>query len=130
MQKIPSKEKSRLKKQIGSSGELRAKEYFIQNGYEIVASNFRSKTGEIDLIAARGNSIVFIEVKTLLSKDPELLAKELNSKKQKRIIETAKYFLAIHREYNNSLVRFDVVVIDMPGYPPVYHIENAFAEFS
>lgn len=128
--KIPSEEKSKLKKKIGSSGEVRAKEYFIQNGYEIVASNFRSKKGEIDFIAVRENSIIFVEVKTLLSKDPELLARELNSKKQKRIIETAKYFLAIHREYSNSLVRFDVVVIDMPGYPPVYHIENAFAEFS
>lgn len=128
--KIPSEEKSKLKKQIGSSGEVRAKEYFIQNGYEIVASNFRSKKGEIDFIAVRENSIIFVEVKTLLLKDPELLARELNSKKQKRIIETAKYFLAIHREYSNSIVRFDVVVIDMPGYPPVYHIENAFAEFS
>ncbi|MBQ0161734.1 MAG: YraN family protein [Treponema sp.] len=127
---MPSQEKSKLKKQIGSSGEVRAREYFVQNGYKIVAQNFRSKTGEIDLIAARENSIIFIEVKTLLSRDPELLARELNSKKQKRIIETAKYFLAINREYSNSLVRFDVVVIDMPGYPPVYHIENAFAEFS
>lgn len=95
-----------------------------------MTSNFRTKTGEIDLIVSRENSIVFVEVKTLLLKDAELLARELNSKKQKRIIETAKYFLSINREYSNSLVRFDVVVIDMPGCPPVYHIENAFAEFS
>lgn len=111
------------------SGEIRAREFFIGKGYEILASNFRTRTGEIDLIAFKQNVIVFIEVKTLLAGNPETLAKELNLQKQKRILETAKYFLSINRQYSNSFVRFDVVVIDMPGYPDVYHIENAFSEF-
>lgn len=86
--------------------------------------------GEIDIIAFRDNTIIFVEVKTLLLANPEVLAKELNQQKRKRIVETSKYFLAKHRQYSNSFVRFDVVVIDMPGYPSVYHIENAFLEFS
>lgn len=86
--------------------------------------------GEIDIIAAMQDTIVFVEVKTLLLGNLEILAKELNQQKQKRIIETSKYFLAKYRQYSNSFVRFDVVVIDMPGMPSVYHIENAFLEFS
>lgn len=126
--------KNDSRKKIGNAGELRAKNFLINHGYEIVATNFRhfaGKTrGEIDIIATKGKFIIFVEVKTLLLGNIEILAQELNSKKQKRIIETAKYFLSIHRKYNNSFVRFDVVVIDMPGFPPEYHIENVFAEFS
>ena len=75
------------------------------------------------------NILVFVEVKTFLTNSIETLSKVLNKQKQKRIIETAKYFLINNRKYSNSLVRFDVVVIDMPKLEPVYHIENAFSEF-
>lgn len=119
-----------LRKKTGKSGEIRAREYFSSIGYEIVETNFRSKSGEIDIIAAKDEILVIVEVKTLPNGNGELLLHELNSQKQKRILETAKYFLAKHRRYSNSFVRFDVVVIDMPGYPEVYHIENAFSEFS
>ncbi|MGN0740301.1 MAG: YraN family protein [Treponema sp.] len=121
--------KKDFRKQIGSSGEIRAKEFFTGKGYEILASNFRTQTGEVDFIAFKDNVIVFVEVKTLPVGNPEILSKELNLQKQKRILETAKYFLSNNRKYSNSFVRFDVVVIDMPGYPEVYHIENAFSEF-
>lgn len=121
--------KSDVRKKIGSSGEIRAREFFVKNGYEILASNFRTRSGEIDFIAFKENTVVFVEVKTLVSGTADILSKVLNPQKQKRIVETAKYFLSINRKYNNSFVRFDVVVIDMPGFPDVYHIENAFSEF-
>ena len=73
--------------------------------------------------------IVFVEVKTLPSGTPEMLAHVVDRRKQQKIIKTAKCFLSIHREYNESYVRFDVIVVDMPGFLPVYHIENAFSEF-
>lgn len=121
---------SRARKQIGSSGEIRALNYFKENGFEIVETNFRCRSGEVDLIVSKDEVLVFVEVKTLLWGNLEVLARELNSEKQKRILETSKYFLSKHRQYSNSFVRFDVVVIDMPGFPAVYHIENAFLEFS
>ena len=73
--------------------------------------------------------MVFVEVKTLPNGNAELLSHVLDIRKQKRIIKTAKCFLAIHRQYSNDFIRFDVIVNDMPGFPEVYHIENAFAEF-
>lgn len=125
-----SSENTRARKQIGNSGEIRALNFFKEKGFEIVETNFRARGGEIDLIVSKDELIVFVEVKTLLWGNLEVLARELNSEKQKRILETSKYFLSKHRQYSNSFVRFDVVVIDMPGMPSVYHIENAFLEFS
>lgn len=116
------------RKQTGNCGEDRAAEYLLNKGYELVRRNFRTNQGEIDIIVKNGECIVFVEVKTLPKGNFELLAHVLDARKQKRIVETAKRFLAINRQYSNSYIRFDVIVIDMPGLPQVYHIENAFAE--
>ena len=113
---------------VGAAGENRAAEYLLAHGFVIIGRNWRTRSGEIDIIAQSDSLIVFAEVKTLPSGGLETLAHELNAEKQKRIIETAKRFLAKYREYSNSNVRFDVLVIDMPGLAPVYHIENAFSE--
>jgi len=114
------------RKSIGKEGEDRAALYLVEHGFTILNRNWRTKRGEIDIIAAKENIIVFVEVKTLPSGSLETLAHELDQRKQKRITETAKCFIAINRKYNDSIIRFDVIVIDMPGFPGVYHIENAF----
>ena len=116
------------RKQIGNDGESRARSFLIENGYSILGQNFRTNQGEIDIIAFKGETIVFVEVKTLPNGNAELLSHVLDSRKQKRIIKTAKRYLAIHRQYSNSYIRFDVIVLDMPGLPEIYHVENAFAE--
>ncbi len=116
------------KKKIGNAGEERAACFYAERGFEIVARNFRTKHGEIDIIVAKEDLIVFVEVKTLPGGDADTLAHELNATKQRKIIESAQFFLEKHRKYNNSIVRFDAVVVDMPGVDPVYLIENAFSE--
>ena len=115
-------------RQIGNSGEDKAADFLSAQGYQIVERNWRTRRGEIDIIAHKDDILVFAEVKTLPSGDPEVLARELDGRKQKRIIETAKFFLAKYRQYNNSKIRFDVLVVDMPGLDTVYHIANAFSE--
>lgn len=112
----------------GNDGEDRATSFLIKNGYVIIDRNWRTKYGEIDIIAFKNDTIVFIEVKTLPNGTIDMIQRELNQKKLKRIVETSKRFLINHRQYSNSYVRYDVIVIDMPGFDPVYHIENAFAE--
>lgn len=113
---------------IGDAGEERAAQFYCESGFEIVARNFRCKHGEIDIIAQKGEILVFAEVKTLPGGGFETLAHELDFRKRRRIIESAKCFLKNHRKYNNNIVRFDAVVVDMPGIAPVYLIENAFSE--
>ncbi|GMO60957.1 MAG: YraN family protein [Treponemataceae bacterium] len=112
----------------GLAGENAAASYLSQNGFEIIMRNWRNRFGEIDIIAQKDDFLCFIEVKSLVSGNPEMLAHVLNKNKQKRIIKTAKYFLATYRQYSSRHIRFDVLVIDTPGFPPVYHIENAFSE--
>lgn len=116
------------RREKGIAGEDRAAAYLKQQGFIILNRNWRTRGGEIDIIAVSSrNILVFVEVKTLPGGDAQVLAHELNKKKQQRITETAKCFLLNNRQYSNSSVRFDVIVIDMPGVEPVYHIENAFS---
>ena len=113
----------------GNEGEEKACAYLLSHSYRLVERNFRTRSGEIDIIAQKDDVLVFVEVKALPSGNAEILAHELDLRKQKKIIKTANFFLAKHREYSNSIIRFDVLVIDMPNLPPVYHIQNAFSEF-
>ena len=115
-------------KLTGNQGEKRASAYLESKGFEIIERNWRTNRGEIDIIAVKNDIIVFVEVKTLPNGTLDMIQRELNYQKRQRIIKTSKRFLLKHREYNNSYVRFDVIVIDMPGFESVYHIENAFSE--
>ena len=115
-------------RQVGNDGEEKACLWLQKNGYEIVTRNWRTRRGEIDIIAEKGNLLVFAEVKTLPSGDVDTLSHELDERKQKRIVETAKLFLLNHRKYSNDIIRFDVLVVNMPGFSDVYHIEDAFSE--
>ena len=112
----------------GNAGENRAAAYLVSKGFEIIERNWRTNRGEIDIIAYKNDVLVFVEVKTLPNGTLDMIQRELNNQKRQRILKTSKRFLLNHRQYSNSYIRFDVIVIDMPGLEPVYHIENAFSE--
>ncbi|GHU08511.1 UPF0102 protein [Spirochaetia bacterium] len=115
----------------GRKGEEQAAEFLVGAGMKIIAKNFRSRSGEIDLVALDGEIIVFIEVKTWSVYSLEDIRYSVDAKKQRRIIETAKYFLSLHREYNNMAVRFDVVFIarsDQCNQGGISHFASAFTE--
>lgn len=114
------------RRETGNQGEALAAEYLLQHGFSVLQRNFRTREGEIDIIAQKGDVLVFVEVKTLPNGTQELLSHVLDGRKQRRIVKTAQRFLAIHRQYSNNYIRFDVIVIGMPGLKQVYHIENAF----
>ncbi|MBQ4379583.1 MAG: YraN family protein [Treponema sp.] len=122
-------ESEKSTRQIGNDGEDRACAFLSGTGFSIVGRNFRTRGGEIDIIAKKDDVLVFVEVKALPNGNAETLSHELDLRKQRKIIKTAYFFLSKHREYNDSKIRFDVIVIDMPGFPPVYHIQDAFSEF-
>jgi putative endonuclease len=105
-------------------GEKRAAVVLEKAGLRVMARNVRSRAGEVDLIALDGNTVVFIEVKCWRAGLGDL-EYGINGKKQRRIIETAKYFLSSHREYNDRPIRFDVVFIHSGT---VTHFESAFME--
>ncbi|ULQ59606.1 YraN family protein [Brucepastera parasyntrophica] len=116
----------------GKAGEAQIASELTRNGWLVIHRNWRTRQGEIDLIAAEGDTIVFIEVKTWPhSKDIDLDL-VINCRKQKRMIETAKCFLDMHRQYNDMYVRFDVIlVLSDPGEGKKLqyeHFRNAFSE--
>ena len=115
-------------KKTGDEGEKRACQYLLSKGFAIIERNWRTKGGEIDIIAYKNDILVFVEVKTLPNGTMDMIQRELNYQKRQRIIKTSKRFLLNHRQYSNSYIRYDVIVIDMPGFEEVYHIENAFTE--
>jgi putative endonuclease len=110
---------------LGKKGEDLAVEKLEAVGMSIIARNFRSRQGEIDIIALDGDTLVFVEVKTWSVMGMEDLSSSLNLKKQGRIIETAKYFLSTHRQYYGRAIRFDVIFIDKKA---VTHLASAFME--
>lgn len=115
-------------KTIGNTGESRAADFLISQGYAIIERNWRTKIGEVDIIARKNDTLVFVEVKTWPKGNFYNLEQAINAVKQHRIIQTAKSFISLHKEYNNCYVRFDVLALNMPGKNPIYHIENAFSE--
>lgn len=118
------------RKRIGDAGEERAVRYLAAKNYKIIERNWRRRNGELDIVAEKNSVLVFAEVKTLPHGNLDFLSRVLDIHKQKKIIEISKCFLATHRQYNNSVIRYDVIILDMPGLPEVYHIENAFSELS
>ena len=113
------------KSRLGREGEDKAAQTLADAGMDIISRNFRSGRGEIDIIALDGETLVFVEVKAWSVYGIENLSYSLNSKKQSRIIETAKYFLSINRQYNGRAIRFDAVFV---GKETVTHLASAFTE--
>ena len=109
----------------GRSGEDKAVLFLENKGLEIICRNFRSRSGEIDIVALDGETLAFIEVKTWSVLGIEALEYGIDKRKQRRIIETAKYFLSDHRKYRYMAIRFDVIFIAPDS---VTHLESAFME--
>ena len=100
--------------QYGRGAEVLAAEYLRQEGYTILEYNYRTRLGEIDLIARKGGVLVFIEVKsrrTLRRGNPKLA---VTPAKQRKISMTALTYLKKHRQMN-CRARFDVVTVQMEG---------------
>jgi putative endonuclease len=119
------REVHKSQRSLGLKGEERAAEALERAGMRIIARNVRSPRGEVDIVAQDGETIVFVEVKTWSSYGIGELQYSVNLKKQRRIIETAKYFLSINRKYNGKAVRFDIVFV---GKEAVTHLAAAFME--
>jgi len=109
----------------GRAGEEAASGYLEKKGMRILERNFRSRTGEVDIIALDGETVIFAEVKTWSAYGIDALEQSLDSKKRRKIIETSKYFLSLHREYKYMAIRFDVIFISPEG---ITHIASAFTE--
>jgi putative endonuclease len=114
---------------LGDAGEGAAAELLRSQGYRIVARNHRCRRGEVDLIAEKGELLVFVEVRTRATEAFGGPEETVSPAKQKRVLAAARDFLARWRGPERG-ARFDVVaVVDSPLGPKLRHYENAFGAF-
>jgi putative endonuclease len=109
----------------GREGESAAARFLCERGYTIVSRNFRTRRGEIDIVAEKDSRIVFVEVKSWDCLDSEDLEYSIDRRKQQRIVATSRAFLHTHPEYQRSRVGFDVILVS-PKTTRVVHYESAF----
>ena len=107
---------------LGLSAESRAAAYLIAKGHRIVARRWRSPVGEIDIVARRRGTLIFVEVKARERLDDA--AEAVIVRQQRRIIAAAEVWLADHPDIGDSDIRFDVVLVAPRSLPR--HIEAAF----
>ncbi len=96
----------------GRAGEDAAIKLLQTRGYKIIARNFRSKVGELDIIAIDGNTLVFVEVKTRWSREYGYPEEAITPRKLQSIMKTAEYFKLMHPN-TPDLQRIDAVAIEV-----------------
>lgn len=113
------------RQEYGETSETAAVRHLKRNGYRIVKRNYRTKAGEIDIIAMDGETIVFVEVKA--RRTSEYNPKEaVTRSKQRKISIAALYYLKANRLLN-AKARFDVVAIGSKNAPGgIEIVKNAF----
>jgi putative endonuclease len=108
--------------QVGVSAESRAAAYLVGRGYAIVARRFKSRVGEVDIVARRGAELLFVEVKARNRLDDAALS--VTPRQQKRIVAAAEAWLADHPDDGQRDIRFDVILVGRNGR--TQHIVAAF----
>jgi putative endonuclease len=117
------------KKQLGALGEQFAIRFLLSQDYEVIATNWRCRIGEIDIIAIDHETLVFAEVRSRQRYHHFGTAKEsMNWRKQKKIRDVANYYLAVHDQHDQK-VRFDFVSVEweqISQQPLIQLIKSAF----
>ena len=113
----------------GAWGEVLAANYLSKKRYKVLATNYRSRFGEIDLIVSDRQYLVFVEVKLRKSDKFASACEYVDKRKQEKIRTTASLYLS---EFPTRLQpRFDVIEIYAPDgtatrHPEIHHLEDAF----
>ena len=118
----PSGKKRRAAYRRGTKGEGRAAALLRLKGYRILERRWRSPVGEVDLIARKGDTLVFVEVKARASHDAA--AESIVRRQRQRIARAAEAYLAYKADEQVENVRFDAILV-APGRWPK-HIEAAW----
>ncbi len=113
------------KRSAGAEYELMASDYLIGKGYRILRRNYRVRQAEIDIIAFKDDTYVFVEVKYRKNSVSGTSLEAVTVTKQKKISKAALYYMNQNRiDIYTANIRFDVIGIDGGK---ITHIENAFS---
>ena len=110
-------------KEVGNKGERKARAYLKKNGWKILEKNYKTPFGEIDIIAKKGETVAFIEVKTRLSDIFGSPSEAVTNMRKLRYIRGANYYFT--NKIIDFTVRFDIIEVFKDK---LNHIENAFTQ--
>ena len=106
----------------GVWAERLAAMYLSLKGFKILRKRYKTKHGEIDIIALQDGMLVLVEVKA--RKDIETALESISRHTQRRIVNATLHFLAENPEYSDYVIRFDVIAVESPM--KIVHVDNAF----
>lgn len=110
----------------GREGEDAAAAHLERLGYDILDRNFRTRAGEIDIVARERTTTVFVEVKRREAAGHGTAAEFVGASKMRRVVSAARIYAARHG-LTNGLIRFDVIAIDViDGREQLRHHKGAF----
>lgn len=114
------------RQQFGKKGEETAAGYLEKNGCTILEKNYRTRLGEIDLIAVEGNVILFVEVKTREKGGTYSPKEAVTPAKMRTLSRVAEFWLKSHKKLETK-ARFDVIAILSDGTTSrIEWVKNAF----
>jgi putative endonuclease len=113
-------------KLLGIKGEDLAEKFLKKKGYRILARNFKTPVGEIDIVADDGGTLVFVEVKTRGGGTFGRPFEAVDARKKEKLRKVALYYLK-NRCKNDTPSRFDVLsIMAANGKEEIEHIVDAF----
>lgn len=119
---MPAVRKARNTYQDGLRAETVARFVLRAKGYRILARRYKTSVGEIDIVARRGNVLVFVEVKYRRRLDEALSS--LTPSMKGRVVKAARHFIAAYPGYNGHAMRFDLIAV--AGVFSFRHLDNAW----
>ena len=112
--------------QTGVNGEVIAREYLEKKQYTILYTNWRIAGKEVDIVAAKGDTAIIVEVKTRGAGSWCYPEESVTKTKRQHLRTAGKYFLEAHPAY--KYIRFDIIGIQLSGntITEIMHFEEAF----
>lgn len=115
------------RKKLGDAAEQLIANTLIKDGFTILEQNYRTRLGEVDIIAGKDDILAFVEVKmrTTIMFD---LSTVITKSKQRKIIRAAKEYLIKNDYYDTKVCRFDVALVQGLNAKNITYFPNAFTE--
>lgn len=114
------------KASLGRFGELAAATHLQRNGFVIIARNWRCSAGEIDLVATKGDQVVFVEVRTRRARGAAPVFPEMSvgTHKAQRLADLAQTYLAESGAGNDRAWRIDVIAVEVDSAGRIARLEH------
>ncbi|WP_409340992.1 YraN family protein [Paenibacillus sp. MBLB4367] len=126
---VPGNKRVDGRKALGALGEKQAAAHLLGLGYKLLEVNWRCRTGEIDIVAQDGDTLVFVEVRTRGRSDSFGTPLEsIDFRKRKQVRDTALVYLHSRRHASGG-IRFDVIGVRTAAglnEAEIEHVRNAF----